>query len=129
MIFGIGTDIVAVARMEQALARHGDKFAERILSPQEFAEFQRNPQPARFLAKRFAAKEAAAKAMGTGFRDGLSLQHIWVARSPLGQPLLQFEARAAEMCSQYRIDGAHLSLADESEYALAFVTLEKKMPD
>lgn len=126
MIYGIGTDIVAVARMTQALERHGERFAERILSDEEMQGFKSAPHPARFLAKRFAAKEAAAKALGTGFRDGLSLRHIWVGHSELGQPKLQFCEQAVQMCAQRQIGAAHLSIADEHDYAVAFVTLMQK---
>jgi holo-[acyl-carrier protein] synthase len=75
------------------------------------------------LAKRFAAKEAAAKAMGTGFRDGLSLRHIAVANEASGKPVLCFSGRAAELIERFGIGDAHLSLSDEREFAVAFVTL------
>lgn len=127
MILGIGTDIVRIARMEASLTRHGDRFAERLLAPEEFAEFQKASRPAAFLAKRFAAKEAVAKAMGTGFRDGLSLRHIAVAHEPKGRPYLVFTGRAAEMLDELGAGDCHLSLADEQDMAIAFVTLLKRM--
>jgi holo-[acyl-carrier protein] synthase len=123
MIFGIGTDIVSVARMSRALERHGERFAERLLAEPERADYGRSSHPAHFLAKRFAAKEAAAKALGTGFSQGISLHDIRVEHDALGRPLLGFEG-----CAQERLDacgiGQHfLSLADEREYAIAYVTL------
>ncbi|MGE0080634.1 MAG: holo-ACP synthase [Thiohalomonadaceae bacterium] len=128
MILGIGTDIVRIARMEASLARHGERFAERLLAPEEMAEFRASAKPAAFLAKRFAAKEAVAKAMGTGFRDGLSLRHIAVAHEPKGRPYLVFTGRAAEMLEALGAGECHLSLADEQDMAIAFVTLLKRTP-
>jgi len=124
MIFGIGTDIVRVARIAQDLTRHGDKFAERILTDGEMEEYRRSHARARFLARRFAAKEAAAKAMGTGFRDGLSLRHIGVGHDALGKPCLEFSDKALEFVRQKGITTVHVSLADEEDNAVAFVTLE-----
>lgn len=123
MIFGIGTDIVAIARMEKALARHGERFAERILAEQERSAYAEAARPARFLAKRFAAKEAAAKAFGTGFSGGLSLQHIVISHDERGRPLLSFHDQAALFCRSQGIGQSYLSISDEHDYAIAFVTL------
>jgi len=129
VIFGIGTDIVRIARMAENLARYGERFAARILSDAELTVFQQSTQPAQFLAKRFAAKEAAAKALGTGFRDGLSLRDIGVANDALGKPALVFSARAQEMLKKQEVIASHLSLADEREYAIAYVVLEGRSAD
>ena len=123
MIFGIGTDIVRIERMQEALQRHGDKFAERILSSEELGEYQETENSAKFLAKRFAAKEATAKAMGTGFRDGLSLRHIFVGHDEKGKPNLNYTKQASLFIKENNITESHISLADEQEYAVAFVTL------
>ena len=123
MIFGIGTDIVRVARMQKNIERYGEKFAERILTPAELEEFRHESRPAHFLAKRFAAKEAAAKAMGTGFRDGLMFHHIGVGHDAAGKPKLEFTAEAAEFVAAHGITDVHVSLADEEDHAVAFVTL------
>lgn len=123
MIFGIGTDIVRVARMRKNLERYGDKFAERILTQAELQEFRAHGAKPHFLAKRFAAKEAAAKAMGQGFRDGLSLHDIGVGHDALGKPLLEFTGAAAAFISSNGINGVYVSLADEEDHAVAFVTL------
>jgi holo-[acyl-carrier protein] synthase len=123
MIFGIGTDIVRVERMEEILRRRGDRFARRILTEKEYQDLQQAHAPARFLAKRFAAKEAAAKAMGTGFRQGLQLRNIGVGHDDRGRPLLEFNGHATEFLRARGVHSAHLSLADEQEYAVAFVTL------
>ncbi len=124
MIFGIGTDIVRVARMQQDIARYGDKFAERILTESELGEYRQSNARAHFLARRFAAKEAAAKAMGTGFRDGLHLRDIGVAHDVNGKPLLEFTGRAQAFMREKGIATVHVSLADEEDNAVAFVTLE-----
>ncbi len=125
MIFGIGTDIVAIARIERALARHGERFAERILAAPERPAYAASAKPARFLAKRFAAKEAAAKALGTGFSGGLSLQHIAVVHDAHGRPLLSFHGHAASFCLAHGVGESHLSISDEQDYAIAFVTLTR----
>ncbi len=126
MIFGIGTDIVRVSRMDNNLNRYGDPFARRILAEQEWPAFVENKRRAHFLAKRFAAKEAAVKAMGTGFRNGITLKQIMVSHESDGRPLLRFSEQAQVFISQRGIESAHLSLSDEEEYALAFVTLQCK---
>jgi len=127
MIHGIGTDLVHIPRMEELLMRHGLKFARRILADVEYAEFQQSTAPAEFIAKRFAAKEATAKALGTGFRDGLSLKHIVVGHDEWGRPTLNFYGVGAERFKQFQIEQAHLSLSDERDYALAFVTLTQSI--
>lgn len=126
MIHGIGVDIVEIARMNANLVRFGDRFAERILTVGEMIEYvtQARAQRGRFLAKRFAAKEAAAKALGTGFRDGLGLRDIGVGHDALGRPLLEYSGRASELCAGAGIRASHLSIADETTYAIAYVTLE-----
>ena len=125
MIHGIGTDLVHIPRIEALLLRHGMKFARRILADSEFAEFQQSTKPAEFLAKRFAAKEATAKALGTGFRNGLSLKHIAVGHDELGRPTLNYFGVGAELVERFAIEYSHLSLSDERDYALAFVTLTR----
>lgn len=123
MIFGIGTDLVRISRMEGNLRRYGEKFAARILAEAELQEFRNSPRPAHFLAKRFAAKEAAAKAMGTGFSNGLNLRHIAINHDAQGKPLLEFYAKALELQHEKSIGLSHVSITDEDDYALAFVTL------
>lgn len=130
MIFGIGTDIVRVDRMRVNIERYGDKFARRILSATEFAEFCVSPHPTHFLAKRFAAKEAAAKALGTGFRDGLCLRDISVIHDVYGKPQLLYHGKAEDLRRTLNVGEGHLSIADERDYAIAFVTLMRGwLPD
>lgn len=126
MIYGIGTDIVRIQRIADSLQRHGERFASRILADNEMSEFRAASRKEHFLAKRFAAKEAFVKAFGTGFRDGVSLRDIRVTHDDLGKPLLSFSKRAGEQLEKLGIQGCHLSLSDEQDYAIAFVTLEKR---
>jgi holo-[acyl-carrier protein] synthase len=124
VIYGIGTDIVRIQRMADNLGRYGERFAARILTEQEMAVFRESAQQAPFLAKRFAAKEAAAKALGTGFRGGLSLRDIGVDNDALGKPVLAFSEHARQVLQNRGVGHTHLSLSDESEYAIAYVVLE-----
>ena len=126
MIVGIGTDIVHIPRMAESLQRHSRRFAARILAERELAEFDQSARPEAYLAKRFAAKEAVAKAFGTGFRDGLSLKHICVAKDALGRPQVLLTEKAQELAQQRQVAGVHLSLADEQEYAIAYVVMESR---
>jgi len=123
MIFGIGTDIVHVERMRKNLEKHGDNFAQRILTKAEFMEFKNKKDKAAFIAKRFAAKEATVKAMGTGFSQGLSLHHIGVSNDEAGKQILEILKTAEIFLQKNKIKQPHLSLADERDYAVAFVTL------
>ena len=123
-ILGIGTDIVEIARIEAAISRSGDRLAKRILSPDEWAQYQAHQQPARFLAKRFAVKEAAAKAFGTGIRHGLAFNQFEVSNNPLGKPLLLFRDQAECMAQELGVRSIHVTLADERHYACATVIIE-----
>ncbi|MFZ2161766.1 MAG: holo-ACP synthase [Sideroxyarcus sp.] len=124
MIFGIGTDIVTVARIEAASTRHGAVFAARILSEQEMAEYATQAHPARFLSRRFAAKEAFAKATGQGLRHPVSLRRITVSHDELGKPVFLFDAELSAHLRQLGIVCHHLSISDERDTAVAFVILE-----
>ena len=125
MIYGIGVDIVRIARIEAALERFGNRFAHRVLSDNELLQFAESTRPANLVAKHFAAKEAFVKALGTGIRDGLNWREIEVRHDPLGRPYLHISGRASEMQTERAVGDSHLSLSDENEYALAFVTLLK----
>lgn len=123
MIYGIGTDIVAVSRLRSMWERHGDKALEKLLAPQEMADFAKAADKGRFLAKRFAAKEAFSKALGTGVRAPATMPAIAVTHDELGKPVLAFCGRLAEMVENQNLI-AHLSISDEAEYAVAYVILE-----
>jgi holo-[acyl-carrier protein] synthase len=125
MIFGIGTDIVEVARIEESLARFGDAFAQRILNEREWLAFSQSQTQARFLAKRFAAKEAFAKALGTGLRAPATFQNIEVTHDDMGKPMLDLAPELQAVLDRLDIRYAHLSVSDEKALAAAFVVLEK----
>lgn len=124
MIHGIGTDIVEFSRIEDMFARYGARFAERVLSADELPEFETHPDQARFLAKRFAAKEAFAKAVGSGLRHPVGLRRIAIAHDSLGKPLLQFDELLRAHLAQLGVGGHHLSISDERDMIVAFVVLE-----
>ncbi|HVK98407.1 MAG TPA: holo-ACP synthase [Dongiaceae bacterium] len=126
MIVGIGTDIIEVARMADSFARMGESFPRRLLTEAEFAEFQQRSdinKPS-FLAKRFAAKEAAVKALGTGFADGITWKHVNIHNDAKGAPIMTLTGKALEYANTLGVTRVHLSLSDEKQHAVAFVVLE-----
>ena len=128
MIFGVGTDLVLVARLRTLHERHGLRAEEKMLSAGERNDLSRisgnpNADLGRFLAKRFAAKEAFGKAMGTGIRAPLTLPAIGVAHDELGKPCFHFSPELEDLMAEKRLY-AHLSISDEQEHALAFVVVE-----
>ena len=124
MIFGVGVDVVEIARIEEAIGRHGERFAKRILATDEWAVYAAAAQPARLLAKRFAIKEAFGKATGLGMRPPAYFNDIGVTHLPSGAPQLQASPRLAAWMAERRLR-AHLSVSDERHYAVAMVTLEQ----
>ncbi|MCV6589585.1 MAG: holo-ACP synthase [Marinobacterium sp.] len=127
MIAGIGTDILQISRITSALART-PRLAERVLTPPELERFERSKDKPRFLAKRFAAKEAAAKALGTGIGRGVSWQHMEVRANQEGRPLLHFCEGALLRAQALGAQAAHISYSDEREYVVAFVILDTDCP-
>ena len=124
MILGTGTDLVDIRRIERALARFGQRFAQRVLVDDEYQRFCAHAKPAHYLAKRFAAKEAFSKAMGTGIHFPVNWHNVSVANERSGRPYLKFSEPLAALLEQRGIRRAHLSLSDEVEMACAFVVLE-----
>lgn len=124
MIYGIGTDIVAVARLRGMWERHGDRALDKLLAPQEMADFAKAADKGRFLAKRFAAKEAFSKALGTGVRPPASLTAIAVTHDELGKPVFDFQGELESLLKKQNLK-SHLSISDEAEYAVAYVILEQ----
>jgi holo-[acyl-carrier protein] synthase len=125
-LHGIGVDLVEIARVAAIHERFGARFAERVLGPLERAALAAERRPARFLAMRFAAKEAFVKALGTGFRHGIALHEIEVHKDPEGRPSLTLSGCAAKEAARRGAGPAHLSLSDEAGHALAFVVLERR---
>ena len=124
MIYGIGTDIVSIKRIEDALFRFGDRFLHRILNETEVAEYAQSAQPARFLAKRFAAKEAFSKAFGTGIGAEIGWHDVAVAHDERGKPIIKPSTALSERLAKCDVKNLHISISDESEHAIAFVVIE-----
>ncbi|WP_027961005.1 holo-ACP synthase [Halomonas halodenitrificans] len=124
MILGIGTDIARVARLDAALSRRGKRLTRRLLGEVERERMRLHADPVAFLAKRFAAKEAFVKALGTGLRHGMRWTEIQVVNDGLGRPSLLLSGKAHELALAAGVRGTHLSLSDEKEFAVAFVVLE-----
>ena len=124
MIVGIGTDIVAVQRMDALHGRFGGKLAERILAPEELGDYAEAAHKERFLAKRFAAKEAFGKALGIGVVAPATLPNIAVIHDALGKPDFSYAPVLAALLKERGLI-AHLSISDEQDCALAFVVLER----
>ena len=124
MIVGIGTDLVEYARVQSIWQRHGERFAQRLLSSRELPELALHSDPARLLAKRFAAKEAFSKALGSGMRYPVTMCRISVTHDGLGKPVLVFDATLRAYLAQLGINGHHLSISDERNMIVAFVVLE-----
>ncbi|GGD31498.1 holo-ACP synthase [Franconibacter pulveris 1160] len=123
-ILGLGTDIVEIERIEAVISRSGDRLAKRVLSANEWLQYQAHQQPVRFLAKRFAVKEAAAKAFGTGIRNGLAFNQFEVFNDELGKPRLRLWDEAERLAQRMGVTSVHVTLADERHYACATVIIE-----
>ena len=129
MIFGIGTDIIRIERIAAAVARHGDRFAGKILGPQEMEKYLRRKAKVeargiRFLATRFAAKEAFSKAIGLGMRMPMAWRAVQFVNAPSGKPVVVTSGELTAFMQEHGI-AAQVSLTDEAEYAVAFVIVEK----
>jgi holo-[acyl-carrier protein] synthase len=124
VIFGVGTDIVELSRIQATYDRFGEHFVERLLMPQELALFRRTKWPVRFLAMRFAGKEAVVKAMGTGFRHGIWLRDVGITNNDWGRPLVIWSDRGKAVCEQLGIGEGHVSLTDDAGLIIAFAVAE-----
>ncbi|MDR9834240.1 holo-ACP synthase [Herbaspirillum huttiense] len=129
MIYGIGTDILQISRLEATLGRHGDRFAAKILGPQEMEKYLRRKakveaRGVRFLATRFAAKEAFSKAIGMGMRMPMTWRAMQVLNAPSGKPVVVCSGALQEWMEEQGLR-AQVSVTDEVEYAVAFVIVEK----
>jgi holo-[acyl-carrier protein] synthase len=126
MIHGIGTDIVKIERIGAVYARHGERLVRHILMDAEAEAFRNERRPARFLAMRFAAKEAIVKAMGTGFAQGMWLRDAGVVKNELGRPEIVWSERGRELCERMGIGDAHLTLSDDSGLVVAVAVLLRR---
>ncbi len=128
MILGIGTDLCDIGRIERALERFGERFAARILVEAELRRFRLHRKGAAYLAKRFAAKEAFSKALGTGIRFPVNWHNVWVENARSGKPSLKFSRPLAAVLKRRGIASVHLSITDEIGMACAFVVVEGRAP-
>ena len=122
-VVGIGNDIVEIDRIANMADKVKVKLALRVLTPRELAIYQQHKQADRYLAKRWAAKEAAAKALGTGIAAGVSFQHFDIQSKPSGQPELILSGQALSIAKSLEATQWHISISDEASYATAFVVL------
>jgi holo-[acyl-carrier protein] synthase len=126
MIFGIGTDILQLQRVAEAHARFGERFAQRLLMPEELRLLPAARDTVRFLAMRFAAKEAIVKAMGTGFANGMWIRDTGVMPDRFGRPEIIFSDRGRQVCDRLGIGAGHLTLSDEAGLVVAVAVLMRK---
>lgn len=125
MIFGIGIDVLETGRIERTIQRFGDRFVRHLLMPEEQAQLARTRRPTRFVAMRFAAKEAIVKAMGTGFAHGIWIRDVGVVQNAWGKPEVVFSARGEGVRRELGIGEGHVSLTDEAGLVVAFAVLMK----
>jgi holo-[acyl-carrier protein] synthase len=126
MIFGIGTDVVQLERVRLVHEKFGERFVERLLLPAEQEAFRRYKRPLRFLAMRFAAKEAIVKAMGTGFAHGMWIRDSGVVSNAWGKPEIIWSERGRRMCEKLGIGEGHVTLTDEAGLIVAVAVLMRK---
>jgi holo-[acyl-carrier protein] synthase len=125
MVFGVGTDMVEISRVEKTWSRFGQHFADRLLLEEERALFDVNKRPVRFLAMRFAIKEAVVKAMGTGFAHGMWIRDVGMLPNKRGQPQIIYSQRGGKMCNELGIGEGHVSVTDEAGLIVAMAVLMK----
>ena len=123
MIFGIGTDLCKVARINRVFTKYGEHFVDRLLMPREREDFKKSRDPVRFLAMRFAAKEAIVKSMGTGFRQGIWIRDVGVYQESSGRPLVLFSDKAKQKCEELGAGEAFISLSDEDGFVVAVAVM------
>lgn len=124
MIFGVGTDIVEYSRVQAIYERFGEHFVRRVLMQEEIELFRRSKEPVRFLAMRFAGKEATVKAMGTGFRYGVWVRDVGILNNERGRPIITWSDRGRRVCDELGIGAGHVSLTDDAGFVMAFAVVE-----
>ncbi len=124
MIFGVGTDVLELSRIQATYDRFGDHFVQRILMEEELQLFRGSKQPVRFLAMRFAGKEATVKAMGTGFAHGVWMRDVGITSNEWGRPIVTWSERGQRVCDRLGIGAGHVSLTDDAGLVIAFAVVE-----
>jgi holo-[acyl-carrier protein] synthase len=124
MIFGIGVDVLEAARIKRVFDKFGDHFVQRLLMPAERAQLAKTRRTERFLAMRFAAKEAIVKAMGTGFAHGIWIRDVGVVQNAWGKPEVAYSARGEKVRQKLGIGRGHVTLTDEAGLIVAVAVLE-----
>ncbi len=125
MIFGVGIDVLQADRISAVFRKYGEHFVNRLLMPEERALFDEQKRPERFLAMRFAAKEAVVKAMGTGFANGMWVRDVGVVPDRFGRPEIIFSDRGKRKCAELGIADGHLTLTDEAGLVVAVAIMMK----
>jgi holo-[acyl-carrier protein] synthase len=123
MIFGIGVDVLEASRIGKSLERFGDRFTRHLLMPEEMTQLARTRRPERFIAMRFAAKEAIVKAMGTGFAHGVWIRDVGVVQNPWGKPEVVYSERGERVRQQLGVGEGHVTLTDEAGLIVAVAVL------
>ena len=124
MINGIGTDIVELSRVQGIYDRFGERFAQRILMDEEMELYERTSDRVRFLAMRFAGKDAPVKAMGPGFAHGVWLRDVGILNTEWGRPVIVWSERGSRVCARLGIGSGHVSLTDDAGLVMAFAIVE-----
>ena len=125
MIFGVGTDVVELSRIRNTWERFGDHFVQRLLMDEELRLFEKSKNPVRFLAMRFAGKEATVKAMGTGFAHGMWIRDVGITSNDWGRPLVVWSERGERVRRRLGIGEGHVSLTDDAGLVIAFAVVER----
>jgi holo-[acyl-carrier protein] synthase len=128
VIFGIGIDVLKVDRIERVFKKHGERFVDHLLLPEERAQLVRTTRTVRFLAMRFAAKEAIVKGMGTGFSHGIWIRDVGVVQNAWGRPEVVYSERGAKVRDELGIGEGHLTLTDEAGLVVAVAVLMRRAP-
>jgi holo-[acyl-carrier protein] synthase len=128
VIFGIGTDVLQAERVEKTWQRFGEHFSRRLLLDEELALFAKAKRPVRFLAMRFAAKEAIVKALGTGFANGVWVRDVGMMPNKLGQPQIVYSERGRAVAMKLGVGEGHLTLSDEAGLIVAVAVLMRAGP-
>jgi holo-[acyl-carrier protein] synthase len=126
VIFGIGVDVLKMDRIERVFNKHGERFIRHLLMPAERAQLERSTRPVRFLAMRFAAKEAIVKGMGTGFAHGVWIRDVGVVQNAWGRPEVVYSARGARVRDALGIGEGHVTLTDEAGLVVAVAVLMRR---